>query len=63
MTNEERLQAIYDRLDAILIGPADNAIYEEKESRSINSYLQSIKLLEEMIRREGEHGEHHLHNG
>ena len=56
MTNEERLLAIYDRLDAILIGPPDNAIYEEKESRSINSYLQSIKLLEEMIRREGEHG-------
>lgn len=49
MTDLERLQAITDRLDAILERQADNPVYEEHEARSINSYLQSIKLLKEVI--------------
>jgi len=52
MTNEERLQAIYDRMDMILEAVPDNPVYEEHEARSVASYLQCIKLLDEMIRKE-----------
>ena len=54
MTNEERRQAILDRLDDVLASASDNPIYDEKAARAINSYLQSIKLLDEISRKDGE---------
>lgn len=53
MTNGERLEAIEGRLDAILERVPDNPIYEEHEARSVASYLQCIKLLNEIIKKEG----------
>ena len=47
MTNEQRLQALYDRLDRILESVPDNPVYEEHEARSIQAYLQSIRILKE----------------
>ena len=55
MTNKERLQVLKDRLDGILEGAPDNPIYEEHESRSVLNYLQSIRILEEMMQKKGEY--------
>jgi hypothetical protein len=55
MTNEERRKAIYDRMDRILEAVPDNPVYEEHEARSVASYLQCIKLLNEM-NKEGRNG-------
>ena len=49
MTNEERKKAIYDRMDRILESVPDNPVYEEHEARSVASYLQCIKLLDEQV--------------
>ena len=54
MTDEERLEAIKNRLDSILERVPDNPIYEDHESRSILNYLQSIKILND--RKEKENG-------
>ena len=47
MTNEERLNALEDRLDRILESTPDNPIYEEHEARSAYYYVQSIRNLKE----------------
>ena len=48
MTDQERLQAITDRLDMILERVPDNPIYEDHEARAIDAYLKAIKTLREM---------------
>ena len=52
MTNEQRIQALQDRLDRILESVPDNPIYEEHESRSVLNYIQSIKILKETRKEE-----------
>lgn len=48
MTKEERIQAVEDRIDAILEQVPDNPIYEDHESRAVLNYLQCLKILKEI---------------
>jgi len=52
MTNAERIIAVYDRIDGILEKVPDNPIYDEKDSRSLVNYLQALRMLQELERRE-----------
>ncbi len=63
MTNQDRIQALYDRIDGILERVADNPIYDEKDARSVLSYAQTIKLLTELERKEEEHGKRDRRDG
>ncbi len=45
MNNEERLHALYDRVDIILERVPDNPIYEQNDARALASYFQAIKTL------------------
>lgn len=58
MTNQDRIQALYDRIDGILERVADNPIYDEKDARSVLSYAQTIKILKDIEGKEERHGEH-----
>ena len=49
MTDQERLQAITDRLDMILERVPDNPIYEDHEARAIEAYLRAIKTMREEV--------------
>ena len=51
-SDSDRIAALYNRVDAILAAASDNPIYEEHESRSVYYYLQSIKTIREMNRKE-----------
>ena len=53
MTKEERIQAVEDRIDAILEQTTDNPIYEDHTSRSLLNYLQALKILIEMKEERG----------
>jgi len=52
MSSEEYIEALQNRVERILENVPDNPIYEEHESRSIYYYLQSIKVIKEMNRKE-----------
>lgn len=58
MTNQDRIQALYDRIDGILERVADNPIYDEKDARCVLSYAQTIKILKDIEGKEERHGEH-----
>lgn len=52
MNNEERLRALYDRVDMILERVPDNPIYDQNDARSLASYFQAIKTLLDIERSE-----------
>ena len=62
MTKEERIQAVEDRIDAILEQATDNPIYEDHTSRSLLNYLQALRILNDM-RKEEQHGEYNRTHG
>ena len=62
MTNEERIQAVEDRIDTILEQATDNPIYEDHASRSLLNYLQALRILNDM-RKEEQYGEYNRTHG
>ena len=52
MTNEQMIQALQDRIEKILEFYPDNPVYESNESRSVLNYIQSIRILKEIMKEE-----------
>lgn len=52
MDNIERISRLYALIDGQLSEIADNPVYEQYRSRSILNYVQAIKGLKEIERKE-----------